>query len=323
MNETQLYKKGNSMTSQTIAVIILTKNEEKHIRRCISSAKLVSNKIIVVDSFSDDRTCEIAEECRARVYKHKFINQAYQFNWALGNCEIHSEWVWRLDADEYIEKELAREVISFLRKLPSNSDINGIYVNKKIVFLGHPLLHGGWYPAKQIKIIRRNHGGSENKWMDEHLITYDGNCISINGDQTDENLNDLTWWTNKHNQYAQREAINMLMIEYGMEQDFQGVKPKFFGNNSERKRWFKIKYAKLPLFFRPVLNFFFRYVVKGGFLDGKTGFIWYVLQCFWYRFLVDAKIFELKKKFNWDKEKIKQYIAERYILPTQSPNRKL
>lgn len=295
----------------TITAIVLTFNEEIHLGRCIKSLQPVCDEIVVVDSFSTDRTCEIAKELGARVYQNPFVNQAVQFNWALENCDIQSDWIWRVDADEYAEANLISKIPETLKNIAD--DVNGIYVNKKIVFKGRPLMHGGWYPAQQIKIIRRGFGASENKWMDEHLIIFSGLTISINGDQTDENLRDITWWTEKHNKYASREAINMLMMAYELDDQENEVKPDLFGNGAQRKRWMKLKYANSPLFLRPFLNFFVRYILKAGFLDGKEGFMWYMLQGFWYRMLVDTKIYEIKKRFDWDDTKIKEWIIKEYL----------
>ena len=240
--------------------------------------------------------------------QHSFVCQAQQFNWAIDNLAIDTEWIWRVDADEYIEPLLAEKVASCLPMCSPN--VSGIYVNKKIVFQGKPLLHGGWYPAQQIKIVRRGHGRSENKPMDEHLVVTDGETISVDGDQTDENLNGLTWWVEKHNKYADREVLNMLAMAYGKDENMNGVSPKLLGNGAERKRWLKIRYARMPLYIRPFLNFFVRYVLYGGFLDGNHR--WYVLQCFWYRYLVDAKIYELKKSLDFDDEKIKAYLQKNF-----------
>lgn len=290
----------------SIAAIILTKNEAKHIERCIRSITDVCDDILVVDSFSTDDTCALAERLGAKVVKHKFENQAKQFNWAIDTLEISGDWIWRIDADEYIEPPLGELVTKAIETC--DDDVNGIYVNKKIVFLGMPLKHGGWYPAQQIKIIRKGHGRSENKAIDEHLIITDGRTIAVDGDQTDENLNDLTWWTDKHNRYSDREALNMLRMEYGLDEDAkQGVAARLFGNDAERKRWLKLRYARMPLYVRPFLNFFARYIIKGGFLDGNIR--WYILQCFWYRFLVDAKIYEIKKKLDFDEQKIRTYLT--------------
>ena len=296
--------------NNSIAVVILTFNEEIHIERCIRSAQQVTDKIVVVDSYSTDDTCAIAQRMGAVVYQHAFENHARQFNWAIENCDIQAQWIWRLDADEYIESSLSSKALQAIEHIAE--DVNGIYVNRKIVFMGQPLLHGGWYPAPQIKIIRKGFGGSENKWMDEHLVVFSGKTISIDGDQTDDNLNDLTWWSHKHVNYASREAINTLLMEYHLQQGTEEVKPKFWGTDAERKRWLKVKYAKTPLFVRPFINFFIRYILKAGFLDGKSGFIWHFMQGFWYRMLVDCKIYELKKRFGYDDERIKEYLIKNY-----------
>ena len=296
--------------NSSIAAIILTKNEEIHIARCLNSIKGVCDEIWVIDSFSTDRTCEIAESMGAKVCRHTFENQARQFNWAIDSCPINSGWIWRVDADEYVEPELAEKVARLLGEVPQS--VNGVSVNRKIIFMGRPLLHGGWYPAPQVKIIRKGFGCCEQLWMDEHLIASSGCVKYVDADQTDYNMKGLHWWTMKHNDYSGREAVNMLMLEYGLGNNGNGVKPKFFGTEEQRKRWLKLKYAKTPLFVRPFVNFFLRYVFMGGFLDGKEGFIWHVLQGFWYRMLVDAKIYEIKKRFNFDAEKIKSYIRSEY-----------
>ncbi len=295
----------------SIAAVILTKNEERHIARCIRSLQGVCTEIWVIDSFSTDQTCRIAEELGAKVVQHPFENQARQFNWALENCPIDATWLWRVDADEYVEDTLAEQIAIRIESLPKS--VNGILVNKKIVFMGRPLMHGGWYPAPQIKIIRKGYGACEDKWMDEHLIVFSGETVYIDGDQTDDNLNDLSWWSQKHIGYAWREAVNMLLMEYELDDKAQEVQPKFWGTDAERKRWLKLKYIQTPLFIRPFINFFLRYILKGGFLDGKEGFIWHILQGFWYRMLVDAKIFELKKRFNYDRERIKSYLINNYL----------
>lgn len=297
---------------KSIASIVLTKNEEKHIVRCLESIRDVCDDIVVVDCFSDDRTVELAESLGARVVQHPWKNYATQLNYGIHQCGITADWIWRIDADEYIEGGLGQAVKDFIQTAPD--DVNGIYVRKRIDFMGRPLLHGGWYPSYHLKVFRRGHGDCENRWMDEHIRLFDGRAMTIEqGNQVDANLNDLTWWTEKHNGYATREMADMLMMEYGLDATAEEVVPKFFGTEEQRKRWLKIKYIKTPLFVRPFINFTLRYIIKGGFLDGREGFLWHILQGFWYRMLVDAKIFELKKKFGWDKDRIKEYLTQTYL----------
>ena len=297
-----------------LAAVILTKNESKHIERCLNSLKGIIDDIVIVDCFSTDDTKEKGEALGARVIQHSWKNYATQLNYGIHECGITAEWIWRIDADEFLEGNLGPAVKAYIQTAPE--DVNGIYVRKRIDFMGKPLLHGGWYPSYHLKVFRRGHGECENRWMDEHIRLFDGKSITIDeGNQVDDNLNDLTWWTEKHNGYATREMADMLMMEYGMDAKAQEVAPKFFGTEEQRKRWLKLHYVKSPLFVRPFVNFGIRYILKAGFLDGKEGFLWHVLQGFWYRMLVDAKIFETKRKYNFDKEKIKRFLIDKYNLP--------
>ena len=150
-------------------------------------------------------------------------------------------------------------------------------------------------------------------WMNISASSVEQQSQWKRGNQVDANLNDLTWWTEKHNGYATREMADMLMMEYGLDDRGKEVQAKFWGTEEQRKRWLKVKYIKAPLFLRPFINFNIRYILKGGFLDGKEGFIWHFLQGFWYRFLVDAKIYEIKKRFGWNDKRIKAFIKETYL----------
>ena len=199
--------------NNSIAAIILTYNEEKHISRCINSLKNICEEIFVIDSFSKDRTVEIAKEAGAQVYQNPWKNYATQFNWGLKNCPITTEWIWRIDADEFLEGNLGPAMKKALAEC--NNEVNGVYVRKRIDFMGKPLLHGGWYPSYHLKVWRRGHGECENRWMDEHIRIFSGTTITVEeGNQVDANLNDLTWWTEKHNGYATREMADMLMMEH-------------------------------------------------------------------------------------------------------------
>lgn len=293
----------------TIAAIILTYNEEQHIERCIQSLKGLVNEVFVIDSFSTDKTVQLASQLGAKVFQNPWKNYATQFNWALKNCPIQSEWIWRIDADEYLEGCDTEKIKQQIYEQPK--EVTGLYVKRKIIFQGRPLLHGAWFPAWHLKLWRNGKGFCENRWMDEHIKLSEGTSTELDLVQVDENLNDLTWWTDKHNSYATREMIDMLDIQYGIFTE-NTVVPKFFGTEEQRKRWLKLRYLKLPLFVRPVFYFLYRYIVRLGFLDGKAGFIWYVLQGFWYRFLVDAKIFELKRLYNGNTDDIIKHIKETY-----------
>lgn len=297
------------INQSTITAIILTYNESQHIERCINSIKGIADEVIVVDSFSTDNTLLLAEILGAKVYKNLWKNYATQFNWALENCNIQSEWVWRIDADEYIETNDKVDIKKSLNNL--NDSITGVYIKRKIVFMQKPLLYGGWYPVWHLKIWRNGKGACENRWMDEHIKLTEGITTNLDIVQVDKNLNNLTWWTEKHNSYATREMIDLLDTKYQIFTNNEVI-PKLLGSGEQRKRWLKLAYLKLPLFIRPIIYFVYRYIFRLGFLDGKEGFVWHVLQGFWYRFLVDAKIFELQKRFNFNENEIVAYIKETY-----------
>ncbi|WP_010229648.1 glycosyltransferase family 2 protein [Gillisia marina] len=215
----------------TITVIILTFNEEKHIARCINSLKGIANEVFIVDSFSDDNTIAIAQELGAKVFQNPFVNHSIQFNWALKNCPINSEWVWRIDADEYIEKSESLNLNETLNKLPAT--VTGVYIKRKIIFLGKPLLHGGWYPVWHLKLWRRGKAFCENRWKDEHMVLKEGTSVKLDCIQIDENLNNLSWWSQKHNIYATRKMVDLLAGKY---QIFEGntVVPKYFGTDEQK-----------------------------------------------------------------------------------------
>lgn len=295
----------------SISAIILTYNEEKHIERCIKSLQPLVQDIFVVDSGSKDNTVALAEKLGAKVFANPWVNYATQFNWALNNCPIKTEWVWRIDADEYAEKDLLEKLG---KKLPGlDESVTGIYSKRGIVFYGRKLKYGTWAPRWNLKIFRYGVGFCEMRWMDEHIQLRNGETIQIDGCQLDDNRNDFTWWTEKHNHYATREMVDMLSIKYGLGSNKE-VEPKLLGSSEQRLRWLKLRYANIPLFVRPFINFIYRYLLRLGFLDGKQGFLWHILQGFWYRMLVDAKIWELKRRFNNDKVEIVKYIKENYSM---------
>ncbi|WP_016954009.1 glycosyltransferase family 2 protein [Catenovulum agarivorans] len=300
-----------------LTVVILTYNESIHIERCIRSVQAPNVRVVIVDSFSTDDTCNLACTLGADVYKNKWVNHAVQFNWALDNCNIDTPWIMRLDADETVSHELMEELQSRLNSF--DTAVTGLQVKRKVKFMGQWIKYGDYYPIWLLRVFRRGYGKSELRWMDEHIKVSSGDVVNLDNDITDENLNSLTWWTEKHNNYATREAVDLLNNIYNFF-DYDDIKPKFFGRQLERKRWLKKKYAQLPLFFRPVIYFNYRYFIKVGFLDGRKGFIWHFLQGFWYRFLVDAKIYDIYRMAGKDKNEIKNVLKEIYKIDVGGSN---
>jgi len=293
----------------SITAIILTFNEEIHIERCINSIKDIVDEIVIVDSYSSDKTIEIATSLGAKVYQNTWVNYASQFNFAIDSCNITSDWLIRLDADEVFTPELC---ISLPKTLDSvDADVTGIYIKRKIVFLEKWMAHGGIYPAWMLRIFRNGAGRCELRWMDEHIKLDYGSSIRLEHDIIDDNLNNLCWWSEKHVGYAKREMVDLLNNRFQFF-DLNEVEAKLTGTQEQRKRWLKNRYSAFPLFVRPFIYFIYRYLIKGGFLDGKAGFVWCFLQGFWYRLLVDAIILDVQLNSKNDKQKAMLYIKEKY-----------
>ncbi|PWV49847.1 glycosyltransferase family 2 protein [Chitinophaga sp. S165] len=280
--------------SNSLTVIILSYNEEKHITRCIQNLKRITDNIIIVDSMSTDRTVEIATALGARVVQRAWPgNHSDQFNWALDNCNITTTWTMRMDSDEYLLDELITEINT---KLPlAKPETGGFIIKRRVIFMEKWMKRGGFYPHRLLRIWRTGTGRLEERAMDEHVVLDKGETETFDYDMVDHNLNDLTWWTAKQNNYASREVKDLLDIEKGTTSS-NNVEVSLSGEQSSRKRWIKEKvYSKIPLFVRPFIYFLYRYFIRLGFLDGGAGLVWHFLQGFWYRFLVDAKMYELKR----------------------------
>jgi glycosyltransferase involved in cell wall biosynthesis len=276
------------MTTPDITVVILTFNEAHHITRAIDSVRAIARAILVVDSFSTDATVAIAEAAGARVIQHAFVNHAAQFQWALDHRGIATGWTLRLDADELIEADLAGTIARTLPGLPA--DVTGIAFDRKHIFMGRWIRHGGRYPLRLLRLWRTGQGCVEQRWMDEHVVVDVGRTIAMKGGFADANLGDLGFFTAKHNGYASREAVEVLAARYGL---FGGAADVPTAGQARRKRWIKTRiYDRLPLWVGPAGYFLYRYVIQRGFLDGRPGLIYHVLQGFWYRFLVAAKVAE-------------------------------
>lgn len=269
-------------------MLVLAKDEAIHLRRMVESFDGCQCRFLVVDSGSTDGTQELARELGARVVVRAFKNYADQFNWALGNLRIDTPWTMRMDADEYLLPGLADELG---RRLPSaGADVGGWMVRRRVVFWGRWIRHGGYYPTWLLRVWRTGCGRVENRFMDEHVSVSGGRICELRNDIADENLKGLGFWTDKHNRYADREVLDLLAsatVESAAGQVGQ----------AGRKRWLKTAiYARAPLFWRALMYWGYRYFLRLGFLDGRPGLVFHFLQAFWYRFLVDAKLYERSRR---------------------------
>lgn len=292
-----------------LSVIILTYNEEIHIRRCLENVKQFASKVYVVDCFSIDRTAQIAKELGAEVIEHEWPgNQAEQFNWALDNLPITTEWILRLDADEYLLPGLIEELLEKLPVIPES--VSALSLSLSRAFCGKILHHGIVNNIRIIRIFRKGKARYEKRLMDEHLSVLSGETIDMKNQFVDDNRMPIGLFIDKHNGYATREAALLLDAEYHLTN--MDSLPQDYGREVEKKRTQKARYARMPLFWRAFGYFVYRYIIKLGFLDGKEGFLWDFLQGWWYRTLVDAKVYEIKKAFGDDKEKMRHFLQDKY-----------
>ena len=310
-----------------VTTIILTYNEELHIRRCLENVCPFSKKVYVIDSPSTDHTADICREFEnVEVVVHKYPgNQAAQFNWALDNVAIDTEWVLRVDADEYLLPELVKELEQKLPDMPK--DITGIELKRRHIFMGKWMKHG-IYPVIMMRMCRTGHGRYADRLMDEHMVLNSGRSIVLDNDFCDHSLINVSDYCRKHLDYAQREAAVVLDETYGLSADNvqRGMsdvrEDESLGHQAEAKHKKKNRYNELPLFWRSFAYFLFRYILKGGFMDGKEGFVFAFIQGWWFRTMVDVKLLEARKAMEAenlrlenntilaqaDKEKLKNYI---------------
>jgi glycosyltransferase involved in cell wall biosynthesis len=280
----------------TLTVIILSRNEALHMARAIRSVQQAADHILVVDSGSTDDTVAIAHAHGAKVLVHPFVTQARQFNWALEQLSEDTDWIFRLDADEIVSPELAQSLAQTLPGLPAT--VAGASVARRMAFLRRPIRWGGIFPVRITRVLRYGRGRSEDRWMDEHILL-DGKEAHLDGELLDDNLNPLGWWIEKHNAYASREVVEILDAEFRFLDRDRHDAPE---GQAGVKRWIKEKiYAQMPGGLRAFGYFFYRYVLRLGFLDGTAGTCFHLLQGFWYRYLVDMKLYEVKMAMKGEK----------------------
>jgi exosortase/archaeosortase family protein len=273
------------------SIIILTYNEELNLPRILSSIRNLQAKILVVDSGSTDKTLEICRQNNIEVYFNKFENHPKQWDYALKNIPIFTPWIIGLDADQTLSYELLEKLLSF--KDFNYKDVNGIYFNRKYLFKGQWIKHGGHYPKYLLKMFRAKVGHSDlTQNMDHRFIVTGETIIWKKEHLIEENLNEnqISFWIDKHNRYS-----TLLATENRQRATLIFNLKNINGTPNERKLHKKQLWDAMPLYIRPVLYFTYRLIFQLGILDNKNGIIFHFLQAFWFRLLVDIKIEELKE----------------------------
>jgi glycosyltransferase involved in cell wall biosynthesis len=265
-----------------------------------------SNKkilIFVVDSFSTDATVEILNRNNINYIQNSYLTHAKQINVGIDRFPFQVEWILKLDCDELLTDELIENIN---HHISNPSQFNGFFIQRKVYFLGGIMNFGMINPIWLLRLWKLTDGRCNDLWMDEKIELKNAKTTQLSGFLIDHNLNDLTWWTQKHNRYASQEAFEILRQKYGLNTPMA---------TDTKDKWvviFKKGYNRLPIFIRPFLLFIYAYILKLGFLDGKRGLIWNFLQVFWYRFLVDVKVFETEINTQFNADKIRTILKKEF-----------
>jgi glycosyltransferase involved in cell wall biosynthesis len=289
----RMEKDTYTLSKGRLAVVILTFNEEKNLRHAINSVKGWADEIFVLDSYSTDQTLQIARELDCHVAQNAFQNHASQRNHALQHLPIRSEWVLFLDADEWLPDALKREISELIASSPPE---NGFYVKWRLIWMGRWIRHG-YYPSWILRLFRYGKARCEDRAVNEHLIV-EGTTGRLRNDFIHEDRKSVTDWIAKHNRYATTESQELFNARKAL--DYREIDARLFGTQAQRKRWLRHKlWNRLPPLIRPLFYFFYRYILAGGFLDGREAFAYHFLQGLWFPMLIDIKYLELKRAGAW------------------------
>lgn len=274
----------------SIVAVVMTYNEAPNVERTLKSIYGLC-PIVVVDSGSTDETEAICRKYTEHFLVHPYANHSSQWQWALENLPIKSTWFLALDADFVVSKELRDSIVSDLAKTPA--DVDGIYVKHQYVFAWNAIRFTGTkrYWLRIVRLVRASVDLSD---LVDFRFTVPGKTIEWNKKFTEYNVHDedISTWMKKQDKFSVRLAVEEELRRRSM-LDWE-KKPSIFGNSDSRITWLRDRWLSIPLFIRPIIYFFYRYVLSLGFLDGRAGFLYHFLQGFWLRLIVDWKIMQIR-----------------------------
>jgi glycosyltransferase involved in cell wall biosynthesis len=244
-----------------ISVVILTYNEETNIGRCLDAVSW-SDDVLVVDSFSDDRTVEISKRYGARVIQRAFKDFSSQRNFASEQGDLKHEWVLHLDADEIVTPELKAEMSGAVF-----GDKDAYRVSSKLIFCGKFLRHAGLFPWYQVRFGRKQAlrfkqvGHGQRETLEPSRIgTLESSLLHFNFSKG------LSDWIERHNRYSTAEAYQNV---YGYADDDVSILDLLSFATDRRRRAAKKIFRRLPC--RATIRFIYMYLFRGGILDGRAG----------------------------------------------------
>jgi glycosyltransferase involved in cell wall biosynthesis len=259
-----------------ITVLIAAKNEEKNISRCLSSLS-PAKRGILIDSQSQDQTEALAREKGVEVIQFYYQGRyPKKRQWALDSIPIHTPWVFLLDADEAVPEPLWAEIEDVLNQ---SGGPDAYLITKGFHFLGRRFRHGG-FSHKAVLLFRRGKGRFEeiveedpsglDMEVHERLLV-EGKLGYLKTPLIHEDFKGLEAYISRHNQYSSWEAkVRKRLLDHRNEASLT-IHSRLFGNHQERRRFFKMIAMRVP--FEPQLWFFYHYILRLGFLEGKPGLI--------------------------------------------------
>lgn len=272
---------GETATASPVPVsaMIFTLDEEIHLPSCLASLAWTDD-VIVVDSFSTDRTEEIARQAGARFFSHAFEGFGKQRMWALENTAPKYEWILILDADERATVELARELSTILRAAPDG--VAAYRIKRRFHMWGRWLRYSSLYPTWVVRLVRKgrvqyiNRGHAETQEVS-------GEIRSLENDLIDENLKGIDEWFERQNRYSSKEA------QFELQQEALPLRFSMlaFPDPLLRRAALKRLASRLP--FRPTLYFIYSYFLRGGFLEGRDGLVFCIMKSEYQRMVAVKK----------------------------------
>jgi glycosyltransferase involved in cell wall biosynthesis len=299
-SESEVSQSGDALPVLPVSVIVPVRNEARNLPRCLESLATVG-EVYVIDSESTDDTVAIAQSHGAKVVQFHYAGGwPKKRQWAMDTLPLAFDWILLLDADEVLTPELAAEI----RHALQNCGFNGYSIRLQMYFLGRILRHcdaSFW----KLSLFRKGRGRFECRLKDqdvsmadieihEHVVV-DGRTAKLRNALVHHNVDSLSRYILKHNEYSNWEARVLLQSEGDSNSNFEAVRPDLFGTQAQRRRWLKRNLYRLPG--SPVLLFLYRYVFRLGLLDGVPGLIYCTFQAV-QMFHTKAKIYELQNGRN-------------------------
>lgn len=277
-----------------VSVLVTTRNEEANLERTLASVAGLVDQLFVLDSESSDGTVAIArryaDEVATLPYDHTRIIP-WIFQWGLDHLPIRNEWVLILEADQAVTPALVAE----LRRLFDGQEIpcDGYYIRRRQIFRGKPIRFGGYGSKVLLKLFRRDRSQLDPEEQDTRVYVR-GRVGRLRAPLEEWNRKEdaILFYLEKHLRYVEAFAREELARREGLTWK---IRPRLFGTPDERVLWLKTRYYASPLYLRPFVYFFYRYVILLGVLDGWNGFLFHFLQAFWFRLVVDVRIAELEQ----------------------------